>query len=203
MPRVVPSQIIEVIDELFPEVKTNSRVTIRSGPSLAAILSLTKELPPELLTLTGQHLSDYIVAISLAETIQKIWTGGGNSFQVNEHRGTSVMALLRQTLANCPDQVPSPDTTKLLFITDPDLRESIRQDISAASQDSMNAEWKGATVLARARRPKPYCYGESDRSRDLLRRQSKRLSPLGRSSNVPTQILTDGLLSNLSRWRIS
>ena len=203
MPRVVPSQIIEVIDELFPEVKTNSRATIRSGPTLAAILSLTKELPPELLTLTGQDLSDYIVAISLAETIQKIWTGGGNSFQVNEHRGTSVMALLRQTLAKCPDQVPSPSTTKLLFITDSGLRESIRQDISAANQDSMNAEWKGATVLARARRPKPYCYGESDRSRDLLRRQSKRLSPLGRSSNVPTQILTDGLLSNLSRWRIS
>lgn len=148
MPRVVPSQIIEVIDELFPEVKTNSRATIRSGPTLAAILSLTKELPPELLTLTGQDLSDYIVAISLAETIQKIWTGGGNSFQVNEHRGTSVMALLRQTLAKCPDQVPSPSTTKLLFITDSGLRESIRQDISAANQDSMNAELKGATVLA-------------------------------------------------------
>ncbi len=58
------------------------------------------------------------------------------------------MALLRQTLAKCPDQVPSPSTTRLLFITDPDLRESIRQDITAANQDSMNAEWKGATVLA-------------------------------------------------------
>ena len=58
------------------------------------------------------------------------------------------MALLRQTLAKCPDQVPSPSTTRLLFITDPGLRESIRQDITAANQDSMNAEWKGATVLA-------------------------------------------------------
>jgi hypothetical protein len=148
MPRVVPSQIVEVIDQLFPEVRTNNRATIRSGPSLAAVLSLTKELAPELLTLSGQDLSDYIVSISLAETIQKIWTGGGNSFQVNEHRGMSMMALLRQALAKCPDEVPSPGTTELVFIVDADLRESIRRDVSAANQDMVNAEWKGATVLA-------------------------------------------------------
>jgi hypothetical protein len=148
MPRVVPSQIIEVIDQLFPEATINNQATVRSGPSLAAILSLTKELSPELLTLSGQDLSDYIVAISLAETVQKIWTGSGNSYQVNEHRGMSMMALLRQALAKCPDEVPSPSTTGLVFIADADLRESIRRDISAANQDMVNAEWKGATVLA-------------------------------------------------------
>ena len=126
----------------------NNRATIRSGPFLAAILSLTQELPPELLTLSGQDLSDYIVAISLAETIQKIWTGSGQSYQVSEHRGMSMMALLRQALAKCPDEVPSPCTTELVFIADADLRESIRRDISVANQDMVNAEWKGATVLA-------------------------------------------------------
>jgi hypothetical protein len=35
-----------------------------------------------------------------------------------------------------------------LFITDIDLRDSIRRDISAANQDMVNGEWKGATVLA-------------------------------------------------------
>jgi hypothetical protein len=60
----------------------------------------------------------------------------------------SPIVLLRRTLAKCPDEVPSPGTTELVFIVDTELRESIRRDISAANQDMVNAEWKGATVLA-------------------------------------------------------
>src|SRR5262249_1844204 len=42
----------------------------------------------------------------------------------------------------------SPQTAALPFITDEDLRESIRVDISAAYRDYAEGEWKGATVLA-------------------------------------------------------
>src|SRR5207247_5312310 len=38
-------------------------------------------------------------------------------------------------------------TTALLFITDDDLRESIRLDISAGYRNYAEGEWKGATVL--------------------------------------------------------
>jgi hypothetical protein len=53
-------------------------------------------------------------------------------------------------LAKCPDEAPAPGTTELAFISDADLRENIRRDISAANQDMTNGEWKGATVLAGA-----------------------------------------------------
>jgi hypothetical protein len=60
----------------------------------------------------------------------------------------SPIALLRQALSKCPDEAPSRTTVELLFITDVDLRESVRLDISAANRDFGNSEWKGATVLA-------------------------------------------------------
>jgi hypothetical protein len=63
-------------------------------------------------------------------------------------RDTNIVLLLRVLLAKCPDEAPSPGTAELLFVTDADLRESIQRDISAANQDAVNGEWKGATVLA-------------------------------------------------------
>jgi hypothetical protein len=67
-------------------------------------------------------------------------------------RDTNIVLLLRVLLAKCPDEAPSPGTAELLFVTDADLRESIQRDISAANQDAVNGEWKGATVLGRSRR---------------------------------------------------
>ena len=48
----------------------------------------------------------------------------------------------------CPDEAPARETTALAFIGDPELRESIRLDLSAANRDLAQGEWKGATVLA-------------------------------------------------------
>jgi len=51
-------------------------------------------------------------------------------------------------MAVCPDEAPTPDTQELSFITDVDLRQSIRLDMSAANKNLAHGEWKGATVLA-------------------------------------------------------
>lgn len=51
-------------------------------------------------------------------------------------------------MAACPDEAPAPGTTELSFITDSDLRESIRLDISGGYGALAQGEWKGATVLA-------------------------------------------------------
>ncbi len=105
----------------------------------------------------------------------------------------SMMALLRQALAKCPDEVPSPSTTELVFIADADLRESIRRDISAANQDMVSAEWKGATVLAGSATEALLLWASDRRMLDPLRRQSMRLLLLGRLPKGPTQIPSDGL----------
>jgi hypothetical protein len=100
------------------------------------------------LTLSGQDLSDYYVALSIMNNTEQARLALQRGMQVPEYRGVNPMLLLRNALAKCSDEVPSPLTVELTFIVDIDLRESIRKDISAANQDMANGEWKGATVLA-------------------------------------------------------
>ena len=62
--------------------------------------------------------------------------------------GKSPLFLVRKIIAACPDARPSPSTAELTFISDADLRDSIRIDISTATSSFNNGEWKGATVMA-------------------------------------------------------
>jgi hypothetical protein len=55
---------------------------------------------------------------------------------------------IRDALSKCPDEAPAPSTSELNFITDPALRENLRNDISAVERALSNSEWKAATVLA-------------------------------------------------------
>jgi hypothetical protein len=150
MPRVVPSQVVELIDQLFPNASAMDQFPLPPGTNayIDAIVAFAKEIPSELLTVGGQDLADYVVALSIIETTQRQSMASGLHWQLPEYRGMSPLTLLRRVLAKCADEAPSPKTTELLFIVDPDLRESIRRDISAANQDLINGEWKGATVLA-------------------------------------------------------
>src|SRR5262249_23239512 len=58
------------------------------------------------------------------------------------------IALIRDAMAACSDQAPTRQTTELPFITDSDLRESIRRDMSTAHRNLADGEYKAATVLA-------------------------------------------------------
>ena len=49
-----------------------------------------------------------------------------------------------------PDEAPSPATAELSFIPDADLRDSIRNDVSAANRALHDGLWKASTVLAGA-----------------------------------------------------
>jgi len=60
------------------------------------------------------------------------------------------MLTLRDLLARCPDEAPSPSIAELSFIQDTNLRDSIRSDISAANRALHDGQWKAATVLAGA-----------------------------------------------------
>jgi hypothetical protein len=150
MPRVVPSQVVDLIDQLFPSARTDDHLRVHLGATmaLAAVIAFVNKIPAELLTITGQDLSDYAVALASIERVQQLWLAGGGQWNLADHRATSPIVLLRRALAKCPDEAPAPGTTELGFIIDVDLRDSIRRDISAANQDMVNGEWKGATVLA-------------------------------------------------------
>ncbi len=151
MPRVVPSQVISFIDEIFPSAQNDPKMRIAAdyAPHLAGILRLIGDIPPELIQLSGADYTELIMGISGLDHMIRTWETRGHGVKPPQRvRGAHPVILIRRTLAKCPDESPSPATAELAFIADADLRASIRNDISAASNALHNAEWKGATVLA-------------------------------------------------------
>jgi D-arabinose 5-phosphate isomerase GutQ len=64
MPRIVPSQVVELIDQLYPGANSGADLFITSGETqkIAAVLASVKEIPQELITLGGQDFSNFAVA---------------------------------------------------------------------------------------------------------------------------------------------
>lgn len=153
MTKVMPSQVVQAIDEMFPHaakgVGSNSIAASHSS-QLRGILNLLSEVPPELFNLSAADYADLILARSTIETHLEIWTSRGNVGAMANVKGRDAVTVIRQALNLCPDEYPASATSELSFINDPDLRESIRLDVGAISRALYNAEWKAATVLAGA-----------------------------------------------------
>jgi hypothetical protein len=152
MPRVVPSQIVALIDENFPTAREGKAFEIYPGnaPEVGAIVRLVGEIPDELLVLSGIDYNRLLLGLDcLSEAVER-WRSRGGSEPARAARGMNAIVLVREAMVKCPDQSPSPTTTELTFVTDPALRDSIRLDISTATSSFHNGEWKGATVLAGA-----------------------------------------------------
>jgi hypothetical protein len=118
---------------------------------LASILRTADEIPDELITLSGP---EYCRFLSGLETI-RYQLGGWQQGSVNPEnlpqvQGRNAVLVIYEALKLCPDEFPSPATVAVAFISDAELRDSIRFDIGAADRDLVNGEWKGATVLAGA-----------------------------------------------------
>ncbi len=150
MPRVVPSQVVALIDQNFPSAKSNARFDVYSASAgvLSAIVRLVSEIPPELLIIAADDYSNLVCGVEGLNSAVVKWHQRGGDDPPAAISGVSPIAAIRAALAKCPDESPSPTTATLAFITDAALRDSIRLDISAGNRDMTNGEWKGATVLA-------------------------------------------------------
>lgn len=155
MARVVPSQIVSLIDRHPPVAVSSStaNVTHMSAAILGAVVRLVDNLPDELLTISGDDYGDLVCGVEGIRNSIAFWqnaAGARAGIGIAEIRGKHPLILIRDALAKCPDQAPSRATTELAFVADPDLRESIRLDISSAAAALHNGDWKAATVLAGA-----------------------------------------------------
>jgi len=155
MPRVVPSQVVGLIDQLFPWVTAREHdrrdLGIDSLPRLAAVLDLIQQVPEELITLDPDQYVAFAKSVAAIRGIVTAWQGHGARYPLENLRAFddgSPLTLLRRALAFCPDEFPAAGTAELPFIPDRDLRESLRIDISATNKALSNGEWKAATVLA-------------------------------------------------------
>ena len=151
MARIVPSQIVALIDQNPPGNSATLSVGHGTVGILTAVTRLIDELPAELLTISGADYSDLVCSVEFIRNSVAFWQQKGVGEIGNSGiRGKNVLVLIREVLAKCPDQAPSPTTTALAFITDNDLRDSVQLDISTATSALHNGEWKAATVLAGA-----------------------------------------------------
>ena len=151
MPRVVPSQIIDFIDQAFPSAKDNKSFYLdrNHAEHCLAIIDLIEQLPPELLAISGQPHIEFVSAKSAIKIALEQW-------KLRTHRLSKApglddrnpVSIIRNILSICPDEFPSKDTAELRFIEDNDLRANLEIDISATNQALSNGEWKAATVLA-------------------------------------------------------
>ncbi len=154
MSRVVPSQVADLIERLFPPARLSSgpgsQIFGDSATELAAILTMAGQIPDELITLGGSELSDYIMALETLRYQLDRWHHSPEPPTLRQVNGRNAVLVIYDALKRCPDETPSPTSVALAYITDPKLRDSIRLDITAANRDLVNGEWKGATVLAGA-----------------------------------------------------
>jgi hypothetical protein len=155
MARIVPSQIVALIDQNLIEAQSPTLLSLSvshaSVAGLTAIARLIDELPTELLTISGGDYSDFVCGVEAIRNSVAFWQHKGvGQIGVAGIRGKNILVMLREVLAKCPDQTPSLATAELAFIADDVLRDSVRLDISTATSALHNGEWKAATVLAGA-----------------------------------------------------
>jgi hypothetical protein len=154
MSKVMPSQVVQTIDELFPHAAKNivrdAMLTAGHSSQLLGILNLLRDVPDELINLSSADYSELVLATSTIEEHLAIWRARGNVGNMAHVKGSDAVTVIRRALSRCPDEYPPLATTELLFIKDDALREDIRRDLGATNRALNNAEWKAATVLAGA-----------------------------------------------------
>lgn len=155
MPRIVPSQVVELIDRTFPWAITQDpskryRIMAEHDGVLSAIVSMIDSIPADLVTLTPQDYSNYTAAFWTIRAQLDSWRAHGESGFIDRVKGVdprNPVAVLRECLSKCPDE-PAPVTAKeFAYIKDADLRRNLLGDLAGVSRALSNGEWKAATVL--------------------------------------------------------
>jgi hypothetical protein len=158
MPRVVPSQVVQVIEKYFPQTKTATNIsfTLDRGHrnECVSLAKLLDQIPAELLN--PPTVDDYVKLISniailnfTLESWKTISRSHIDALCGKEEEGNPI-SIIHDMLLKCPDEAISSKTAGLEFIDDLNFRDSLRLDLSSANSALSNGEWKAATVLAGA-----------------------------------------------------
>jgi hypothetical protein len=158
MMRVVPSQVVGVIDQMFPRAATqedrqNARFPLDRGHQneLAAILKLVDQIPLELINLDADNYNKFVLSVETIKHALSTWHLRNLRLErIPGYGHLNPISLLRRSVALCPDEYPPPETADLDFVSDTEIRDNIRNDIGAAYEANRNGQWKAATVLAGA-----------------------------------------------------
>ena len=152
MPRVVPSQVVVFINALWPTADQQRNLNARQAGQISGLVELADQIPGELLTMDSAAYARFICAKAHIRHRLLAWAGEPrlpNELGTIPGQPEQIpVTVIRDALAQCSDETPSPGTSELNFIPDADLRTNLRIDIGAINRALSNGEWKAATILA-------------------------------------------------------
>ena len=149
MPRLVPSEVVRIIDELFSYAgkpdRPNVRLNIDVNGRVTAIISFIDRLPSELLALPPKAFADFLTNLEILRVKNATAMAKGSGYQ---YSGEPVWHL-RRHLADCPDESAAESGKEFRFI-DEELRNDLSIDLAEAYGSLHAGRFKAATVLAGA-----------------------------------------------------
>jgi hypothetical protein len=152
MPRFLPSQIAQAIDQMFGPSRNEidaRMITAQYRTEVQTLLYLLDEVPRELIDLPSQEYLEFSrCRAELATTLAR-WNVGDDAYRAKSVGGKDAVERIRRLIKQCQDQLP-PAEPELPFIKDLDARFSIEERVHAAWTDFGVREWMGATVFAGA-----------------------------------------------------
>lgn len=153
MPRIVPSQIVDLIDKIFPwavnQGEMSHSLSRNECYSVAALVDLVEEIPQELLFMPNQSYAAFISALAALKIALQTWPHKDLELEkIHGFGNINPVTIIRNALVECPDEFPSTGTLELTFIQDHEFRRNLEIDISAANLALSNGQWKASTVLS-------------------------------------------------------
>lgn len=198
MPRVVPSQVVAFINNLWPSSGDLNNLHRGQAGQLSGLVNLVDQIPSELLVMDAASYALFVCG--RAHISQKLVTWAGDPSRGHElglmpgPTPKNPVTEIRDALAKCADESPSHATSALNFIADVALRKNLLIEISEVTRALANGEWKAATVLA------------GSAAEALLLWALKQRPPAEITSAIATLHASGGLTtnpnSNLDRWNL-
>lgn len=115
MPKAVPSQVVAVIDQVFPNAK--DQIDSQQGRfsvdrtyqnEVAAIVELFDQIPAELIKLNPKDRTALQMAVTALKTTLPIWNLRNYGLdRIKGHGNLNPVTIIRNALSKCPDEVIS------------------------------------------------------------------------------------------------
>src|SRR5216684_164465 len=85
MPRVMPSQIVGLIDQVISGMTVGPPPALNEpqAPEISAVIDLASELPNELMVLSGDEYPAYLVSMNALKDLLDFWRTGQPATVIN------------------------------------------------------------------------------------------------------------------------
>jgi hypothetical protein len=150
MPRVLPSHVVQAINQLFGtrnEIYSND-LSSKFCVEVEALLSLIDNVSSELMDLNSQDYLEFQRCCAALVITLAFWKSG-NGIMAPSVGSKDPVERIRRLMMQCSDERP-PDRPELPFVTDEAARSGIEERIRSAWIDFNAGDWMGATVFGGA-----------------------------------------------------